>query len=281
MSSSSSSIAFEELVGSRTVSSGTNPKIELKYRLAGTSSEATALSVAEASVPATYGSAPVLVLQTVKCEPVFVDTVDDRGEWLVTATYGELEPQEVGGASYNFDTGGGTAHITHSKSTEHSYLAGGGNAPDHKQAIGWTPDGIEGVDITVPVFNFSETHIIDDADVDNAYKLALHDATGKTNAGTFKGFAVGTVLFLGASGSKRGNDSWEITFNFAASPNETALVVGDITGIAKDGWEYLWIRFEDEVDAGPPKTRVKRPLAAYTEKVYDSADFATLGIGVT
>jgi len=277
-SSSSSSLVFEELVESRKVSSGENPKIELVYRLAGTSDEALALSTADASVPATYGSAPTLVKQVVSVEPVWVDTVNDEGEWRVTATYGELEPTEVGGSSYNFDTGGGTTHITHSKSTEHSYKAGGGTPPDHKNAIGWTPDGIEGTDIVTPVFNFSETHIIDDADVDAAYKLALFAATGKTNNATFKGFATGEVLFLGASGSKRGNDSWEITFNFAASPNETGLEIGDITGIAKDGWEYVWVRFEKDTDQN---SRIERPEAAYVEKVYDSADFSTLGIGTS
>lgn len=279
-SSSSSAIEFEELVDSRKVSSGDKPKIELLYRLGGTSDEALALSTANGSVPSTYGSAPVLVKQTVKVEPVWVDTVSDTGEWRVTATYGESEPAEVGGSSYNFDTGGGTSHITHSKSTEHSYKAGGGSAPDHKNAIGWTPDGIEGVDIVTPVFNFSETHILDDATINAAYKLALRNATGKTNSATFKGFAAGTVLFLGASGSKRGSDSWEVTFNFAVGTNETGLAVGDITGIAKDGWEYLWIRFEDEVD-DTAKSRVRRPLAVYIEKVYDSADFSTIGIGTT
>ena len=55
-------------------------------------------------------------------------------------------------------------------------------------------------------------------------------------------------LFLGAAGSKRGADDpsslklrragWEITYRFAASPNRTGITVGEITGIAKKGWEY-------------------------------------------
>jgi hypothetical protein len=65
------------------------------------------------------------------------------------------------------------------------------------------------------------------------------------------------VLFLGASGSQRGTEDWEITFSFAASPNATGLTVGDITGIEpKKGWEYLWVRYADAEDA---ETLVKQP----------------------
>ena len=67
-------------------------------------------------------------------------------------------------------------------------------------AIGVTADGVEGVDITVPVYQFSETHYFSDAQVTGAYKGAIFSCTGKTNAGAFKGFAPGEVLFLGASG---------------------------------------------------------------------------------
>jgi len=48
------------------------------------------------------------------------------------------------------------------------------------------------------------------------------------------------VLFLGATGSERGegpDDDWEITFRFAANPNQTGLSVGSISGISKKGWK--------------------------------------------
>ena len=86
------------------------------------------------------------------------------------------------------------------------------------------------------------------------------------------------MLFLGASGSKTGVEHWEIAFKFAASPNVTNLDVGGITVSSKKGWEYLWVRFRDADDAAA-KSLVKRPAAAYVERVYESADFSTLGIG--
>ena len=47
---------------------------------------------------------------------------------------------------------------------------------------------------------------------------------------------------------------------------------------SKKGWEYLWVRYADEEDAAA-KMLVKRPIAAYVEKVYEEGDFSQLGIG--
>ncbi|MCK4343502.1 MAG: hypothetical protein KAY37_17450 [Phycisphaerae bacterium] len=83
---------------------------------------------------------------------------------------------------------------------------------------------VEGVDIAVPVYHFSETHYLPDAIVSPAYRGTLFSLTGKVNGGAFKGFAAGECLFLGAAGAKRGSGDWEITFRFAASPKGGAGV---------------------------------------------------------
>ncbi|MCE9532476.1 MAG: hypothetical protein K8T89_15350, partial [Planctomycetes bacterium] len=137
--------------------------------------------------------------------------------------------------------------------------------------------GVEGVDITVPVFRFSETYSIPAALITHAYKLTLFNLTGRTNNAPFKGFATGEVLFLGASGSRRNLEKWEIAYQFAASKNAVGLKVGDLIGIAKKGWEYLWVRYADVVDQ---KVLVKQPESVYIERVYESGNFAQLGIGV-
>jgi len=54
-------------------------------------------------------------------------------------------------------------------------------------------------------------------------------------------------------------EDWEIAFKFAASPNATDLTVGDITGIEKKGWEYLWVRYADAEDE---ETLIQQPVAA-------------------
>ena len=198
-----------------------------------------------------------------------------NGVWEGTAHYVKWKSE----SQYSFDTGGGTQHVTQSIANVGKYAATGFTAPDFMGAIGVTDDRVEGTDITVPVFNFTETHYIEKALVTGTYKLALFNLTGKVNGSGFKGFAKGEVLFLGASGSKRGLDDWEITFRFAASPNVVGLSLGSITGISKEGWQYLWVRFIDDEDP-TAKALIKRPVSAYVEQVYSYGDFSNLGIGV-
>jgi hypothetical protein len=115
------------------------------------------------------------------------------------------------------------------------------------------------------------------ADITLAYVKLLADMTYRTNAADFFGFAAGELLFIGASGQEATDSDPEVTFNFIASANATALTIGEITGVAKKGHEYLWVYFEDEGDDSAKKT-VKRPLSAYVEQVYESANFNALGI---
>lgn len=255
---------------------------ELLYTITGTADEATAIATLKATAPTVLHN---MKRQPVTVEPVHVDTTNpDKCIWTGTVNYAPFEyqePPETGDSSFSFDTGGGTQHITQSLSTVHRYAASG-TAPDFKGAIGVTHDNVEGVDITVPVYNFSETHYLSAATVTTAYKGTLFQLTGKVNSGSFRGLAAGECLFLGASGSRRGtgpDDDWEITFRFAGSPNRTGITVGPISGIAKKGWEYLWVRYQDAEDA-IAKALVKKPIAAYVEKVYEEADLSVLGIGV-
>ena len=254
---------------------------ELVYSIRGTADEDAALSSLKATAPDTFHG---LVRQPPTVEPVHIDAASggaDRCIWTGTAQYAPRQyeqPPETGDSSFSFDTGGGTQHITQAITTVHKYAASG-TAPDFKGAIGVTHDNVEGVDITVPVYNFSETHYLPDSQVTPAYKGTLFNLTGKVNNASFRGLAAGECLFLGASGSQRGaGEDWEITFKFAGSPNRTGITVGPITGIAKKGWEYLWVRYADTEDTAS-NTLVKQPVAAYVEKVYEDGNFSSLGIG--
>lgn len=267
-------IVIEERFESRSTVAGKSPSVELRYWIKGTDDDLAARAALEAEAPTDYDG---LVRQDVQIEPQGPDL------WDGTVRYGAASfggPQ-TGESVFSFDTGGGTRHITQSLQTILRKAPPGKTAPDFKSAIGVTDSGVEGVDIVVPVYNFSETHYLPESQVTQNYKLTLFGLTGKVNSGSFRGFAAGEVLFLGATGSKRvapgGTQDWEVTFRFAASPNATNLKVGDITGIAKKGWEYLWARYGDRTD-DEAKALVKRPIAAYVEKVYESGNFAGLGI---
>ncbi|HRI88156.1 MAG TPA: hypothetical protein PK869_07825, partial [Candidatus Hydrogenedentes bacterium] len=69
---------------------------------------------------------------------------------------------------------------------------------------------------------------------------------------------------------------WQINYRFLASKNETGLTIGAITGIAKKGHEYLWVKF---VDGDSNDIRVKQILEVVVNGVYKTHDFANIGIG--
>jgi hypothetical protein len=274
-------ITVEEAFDSRRSGSGQNASAELLYIVRGTDDDLAARTALAAAAPVQYDGMP---LRSVAIEPGEAPLM-----WKGEARYAPISasfsgPPQTGDSVFSFDTGGGSQHITQSKETVSTHAPPGstGGAPDFGGAIGVTSDSVEGVDIVVPVYQFAETHYLPDAQVTPTFRGALFALTGRVNDAPFKGFNAGEVLFLGASGSKRGTGAgadWEIAFRFAASPNAASISIGDIEGISKKGWEYLWVRYGDDVDE-TADALVKRPVAAYVERVYDGGDFSQLGIGV-
>jgi hypothetical protein len=271
-------VAFtvEERDTSRTITSGANPAVELRFVVRGIGvdieNDEGALAALETEAPTEFLSLP---RRDVRLEPAGPGLWD--GETSYAPTQQDNEPPQVGESAFAFDTGGGTQHLTHSLATVASYAAPGKVAPGFQGAIGVTEESVEGVDIVVPVYQFTETHAFADAAVNDSYKNTLMIMTGRVNSDSFRGFAAGSVLFLGAAGAKRGDGDWEITFRFAVSPNFSAINIGPITNIGKKGWEYLWVRYENTED-GAAQAIVKRPVAAYVERVYLELPFSVLGI---
>ena len=182
-------------------------------------------------------------------------------------------------SSFAFDTGGGTMHRNQSIKTVGRFPS---TAPDFGGAIEVDNEGnVNGVDVTMPVLNFTETHAMAGSRVSTSYKKTLAARTGTAHTSSFRGFSAGEVLFLGASGTKRSKKAtapWEITFRFAVSPNQASLSVGDLRVSGKKGWDYLWVRYADKVSDNR-KNLVKKPVAAYVEQVYPEGDFGNLGLG--
>ena len=266
-----------QLIEGTEVTTGASPSVTLKYYVDGAANENAALSAVLAQCPDTYNGMP---RQSRSAEPIS-DT-----KFIVTAKYApqESNDQDSSGSvppesSYEFNTGGGSETMFVSLSTKQRIaLPGGPPAPDYRSGVNVTDDGPQGVDRTVPVFNFSETHYKSASAVTSGYVASVFALTGTVNNSSFRGFAAGEVLFLGARGSKRGvNGAWEITYAFAASPNVTNGSIGGFSGINKDGWDYLWFQFEDKEDANAEKV-VRRPRAAYVEQIYKRGNFAGLGI---
>lgn len=279
-------VVCSELQKSRRIVSGKSA--EFLYVVTGTNSETAALAAVLAASAETYTfAAPIsvtLVRQPPEIDPVWVSDAD--GMWEARVQYQDDSrsdpPPQENESSFSFDTTGGSQHLTQSRSTAGKYPE---TAEDYGGAIGYDGERLEGCDITTPCFKFSETHYKAASFVDDDYKRLVKLLTGKVNNAVFKGHEAGEVLFLGVTGSRRGRkpeDLWELTYSFAVSENETNLTVGTgagaITGISKEGWQYLWVRYEESVDS-TAKVKVKKPKAVYIENVYRKANFSGLEIG--
>ena len=279
-----------ERIDSRESSGGSKT---FHYRLTGTSDDLLAKTTLLSSTPTTYDG--LVREQDPSIDPVWVDTDSGGGEWDCTVRYDppELVESEIGAVAITGTTQGGTQHITQSLSN-YRVVAPGETVPDLNGAIGVTGTSVEGVDIIVPVWHYTVRKVFD-TDPDGTPQppalAALYALTGKTNNGEFSvtdsrtgltmTCAVGECLFLGAEfGGQRTDGGIEFVFGFAASPNMTGIVIGDCPAISKDGWEYLWVKYESREDA-PAKALVMRPIAVYVEEVYKKGDFGPLGVGNT
>ena len=191
--------------------------------------------------------------------------------------------------SRSFDTGGATTHITQAQGSppERRYWSGSPAAPDQQGAIGIDGDSVQGVDIVIPNLTWTETFDVPSAYVNTDYIKTLSRLTGSVNSQPFRNFAAREVLFMGASGSQdwdelKGDGPWTLSYKFVASANAgagktiPALTIGGITGIEKDGHEYLWVRYEDQVET---ESLIKVPKFVYVNKVYREENFTQLGIG--
>ena len=279
------STRVEEAYGERdqTVDAkGNVTEIEIPYIVFEALDEDAALSAARSAVVGR--SIKGMMLDYVEV----VERINDD-TWKIKAVYAEEEDGadddieddgEEETVSFAFDTGGGTMHRNQSLKT---VSKAPNDAPDFNGAIEVDNEGnVNGVDVTMPVLNFTETHTMSGSRVTTSYKKNIAALTGTVNRSSFRGFAAGEVLFLGASGSKRSKKAsapWEITFRFAVSPNQSSVSVGKLKVSNKKGWNYLWVRYADKV-ADNKKNVIKEPVAAYVEQVYPEGDFGNLGLGM-
>lgn len=264
---------------SRRSSTGKNAAAEVGYLVYGLGTEADAKIALRSFVPSAYEN---LFFNSIsQFIPIVQDNESLGTVWDAAVTYGTITvaPKQPGDSSYTFGTSGGTQHVTVSKSTRSYPPAGAANqAPDVKGLIGATKDGVEGCDIVVRVYDWEEARVFQDSDITLAYKKTVRDLTGTTNQKPFRGFNPREVLFMGASGTLRGDGLWEITFRFASGTNQKALTVGTITGIEKDAWEYLNVMHRDKADTAA-KAMGREVIGVYVHQVYDEGDFSLLGIG--
>lgn len=262
------------------------------YKVFGTSDDTTLHTEINTQISqnGAYWQYPGVPNMQLRAESYSVSFLGDNA-WQVTINYSK-DGAEDGDAplkrARSFDTTGGTQHITQ------AYPFGSGSTLDFEKrypttatnmsgAIGVDSNGVNGVDIIVPQLQWQETYDVPNAYVTSAWIRGVSGVTGTTNNATFRGFEAGEVLFMGCSGSQewddqKGRGPWSLSFRFVASKNVTGETIGSITGVAKKGHEYLWVRYEEGVESS---TLLKKPKAVYVNKVYREGDFSALGIGTT
>lgn len=247
----------------------------LAYVIRGTQSEATALTTAEATRPAST-TVGVFTLYPVKLDLRRVGFEI----WHATYTYSPYEQVTVGDIEESFDTDGGTIHITQALSHLGDFAPPGDTANNYGGLINVTNDSVEGIDIEVPGFAFELRGTLAAASITNAYKLQLAELTKTVNIASWKGFPAGTVMFKGASGGlKKSQSEGNITYKFTVESIDAAHT--DANGIAlpnRNGWDLIWYRATEVID-GTTNDVVRRSVSAHIDRVYYYSDFTLIGLG--
>ena len=226
----------------------------------------------EMTIPGTTSTLPL--------QSISVSERLTENDWKVEVNYASAEKSGSSGGSgsgsssnestYNFDISAGTKKIIYPVSHKKTYPA------DAEAPSAGINDG-EGTEIIMPVGHFSETHYMSNAKCTAAYRKKVTKMVGKINSSAFKGYAAGEVLFMGASGSKTGNDKWQVTFNFSVNSAQSNLTIGNITGVSKDAWDIIWAQYTEEENSDKTEI-VKKVKAVHVEQVYESANFGELGL---
>ena len=268
---------YRETFGKNAFGSGYVKSADLPYLIQGADSPDAARAFALASVPEDY--------QSCKLTTVDIDKQVGEYDYEITAHYAlppSTEFKENPDKTFTFDFSTTTVKMKFSKAQIARY--GDKASATVGNALGVEEDGkVKGIDMPVLQAEFTETHWFTDKEMTQTFRNTLMDLVDKNavNNAPFRGLAAGEVRVLGISGSRRGDDwddPWEVTYKFGVSKNVTGLFVGDIGPISKKGWEYLDIVYETQ-----PGTTIMLPkaVAVYVHKIFDTADFSTLGIGTT
>ena len=289
-----------------------SPSVIAHHKYVGVVAEFTARAeVMLQTSPTVATSLGILNRQRVTLRQCAYDTYD------VEITYGR-QKTAVGEWYFDFDTTGGTAHITAPKEHIARYglipvgLPGAGLTlrepgptsghfvPKHAGAIGVDKDDVKGVDIAVPALKFNITFKHIAGFVSIAYMKLLHDITAAVNLTDFMGFDPGEIMFLGARGSDGSEAEASVVYSFAGSPNQTeTFYVGEVAitsgvGTALSVYDAPY-NTEDYVYPGKRgwdviwvkykdnenvANPVKEAQEVYIDRVYDYVDLGSvLGFG--
>jgi hypothetical protein len=269
-----------------------NGELTTTWVLAGTDNDAAAVALLNSSLPATainpLDNSTLIRERTFGLRPIFVND-NGTGAWEATVRYVKpdrqrQEPPEIDSVRITGSTKGGMKHAIMSLATVAAYPAGVAATTDNGKLIGVTADSVEGVDVPEPALHFQVVKVFDPDGLPNLSTLkslsgSVNDASftvTDTVTGLSITLAAGECRFEGVDfGGSRVDGGVEFSYEFSGSDNLTGIDVGAITGIAKDGWDYLWCKNKREVVAGE---MTQKPTKAYVERVSKRASFGGLSL---
>jgi hypothetical protein len=256
------------------IETAANPPSEsYTFKLTGTDSRNIVNSYAMGATPAfvitNYG---VLYRQDIQA------TRTHYNHWTIRVPYGPAK-NETGEWTWDFDTTGGTVHLTQAKEEIARYPTA--TAPNQLGAIAVDGDEVKGVEIVIPAMKINVNYKHPLGVLTLARAKFLNNITGTVNSDSFLTFAPGEVLFLGARGSDGTSAEATVSYSFAMAANATGLTIGSIAGVAKKGHEVAWIRYEDTITVADSKDQPTRvPKFVYVDRVYETVAMASaLGFG--
>ena len=249
------------------------PSEVYRYKIVDVSNKNTAVAYAIASTPAIVATVHGILYR----QDVQVDRLA-WNQWMVEVPYGTRK-NITGDFTWDFDTTGGTLHITQAKQEVARFPAA--DAPDQKGAIAVDQDEVKGTEIIVPAMKINVTFRHPLGVITLPQAKFLGDITGTVNSDTFLTFAPGEVLFLGARGSDGTDAEATVSYQFAMAKNQSGMTIGDITNVAKKAWEVAWVRYTDAVvTVGGNDLPTRKPKFVYIDRVYEEiAMGAALGFG--
>jgi hypothetical protein len=174
-----------------------------------------------------------------------------------------------------WDTTGKTEHIT--QALHETVIPD--SEDSFEEAINVSGDSVNGIDVVSPGLRYSETWIFPiEKAMGDEFLQSVYRLTGTVNDSAFRVFDEGEVLFCGARGQWAEDQPFvPVTFEFEVRANrDDCYVKGTGQTFAKEGWEYMWVRYEDAVNG---TSLVKKPRAAYVNRIYRKKDWAGLLIG--
>lgn len=248
--------------------------------------ETTVAALVNATAPLTYLG---FDKKKVSIEP------QEGGVFYATVDYDSRDQQKPGTNAFSFDTTGSTEKIFYSRKSIINYNTEGATnlADDYAGGINVNAHTVEGVDIKTRKFSLEASQTYALTDITGDLIGSIHRLTGTVNGflwtpliqGILFTFYPGEVLFDGARGSVKEDGNVQITYKFDCSlsvddpdvdnppeaRNGNAFMVGDIQVTQKNGWDYLWVAYEQE-PAGASSV-IQKAIAVYIEQVYEYVDF--------